>query len=97
MKELITTKMIVGNWYKLNGHKESLQLRRVGVKGFNFCNEFTQKVFKNNFYVNNIKVELFDKGNDMKGVEVHLAIPDFIYCKLENKDKLEVSSIRIKK
>jgi len=45
-------KLIVGRSYKFKRHRKntSLQLRRVAEKGFNFCDEYNQKVFKNNFY-----------------------------------------------
>ena len=46
----VPVRLTIGEWYQLKGFKNKLQLRNVGVRGFNFCDQFQQKKFKDNFY-----------------------------------------------
>ena len=40
----------VDHWYTFKNYKQKLQFRRVAEKGFNFCDKYQQKKFRDNIY-----------------------------------------------
>lgn len=83
-------KLKVGQEIHFHNNKRVLTLRRVGIKGFNFCNEYDQKVYRKNFYCDDFKHENEVPDNYEENSYV-FQIPTYIYSKINHKKLKELS------